>query len=58
MKININQRSTEELLVLMNQMELKSPSHLVQLLITKAYKSIPIVEDEYERREPTKEKQA
>lgn len=58
MKININQRSTDELLALMNQMKLKSPSHLVQLLITKAYKSIPIVEDEYEHREPTKEKQA
>jgi hypothetical protein len=57
MKINLNQRSVDELLHLMGKMGITSPTHLVQKLITQSYKSlIPFVEDNnHEHR--TKEKQ-
>ena len=47
MKININDRSTQELLSVMEAMSIRSPSHLVQVLITQAHKSIPLVEDQF-----------
>lgn len=48
MKINLNQRSADELTELMQFMKVKNPTHLVQVLITQAIKSIPVVvEDNY-----------
>lgn len=45
MKIHINDRSSQELLSIMEAMNVRSPCHLVQVLITQAYKSIPPVEE-------------
>jgi len=47
MKITLNQRSTDELVALLERLDIRSPSHLVQLLITKEYKSVhsPSVEE-------------
>lgn len=48
MKINLNTRSASELIGLMEAMDIRSPSHLVQMLITKQYKTVhsPSVEEE------------
>jgi hypothetical protein len=48
MKIALNTRSASELIALMEAMDIRSPSHLVQLLITKQFKSVhsPSVEEE------------
>lgn len=48
MKITLNTRSASELVALMEVMNIRSPSHLVQVLITKEYKTVhsPFVEEE------------
>lgn len=58
MKITLNQRSTDELVALLERLDIRSPSHLVQLLITKEYKTVhsPSVEEViYEQRSKEKE---
>ncbi len=45
MRITLNTRSTEELAKIMKHYKITNPTHMVQVMISQLYKSIPTVED-------------
>lgn len=44
-RVNLNERSTRQLLAVMAHYKLQSPTHMVQTMITELYKSIPTIEE-------------
>jgi len=44
-RVNLNERSTQQLLAVMAHYKVQSPTHMVQTMITELYQSIPVIEE-------------